>query len=184
MCEIFSLITAAVSVATTAATTAMGVISGIESSNNAKAQYNYQAELDKRNSIIAQNNADNLRQEGIEETRMKRIQTIQSIANQQVGMAANNIDVSTGTPLDIIEDTAAIGELEANTIRYKSEQNAQSYENQAYNYNQQASLDKINASNRDKQFIYNTTLAGMNSLNRTFGNSKRLNNKTSEYNPL
>ena len=48
-----------------------------------QAQYNYQAEVARNNAKIAQANADQQRQEGIEESRLQRIKTLQAIGKQQ-----------------------------------------------------------------------------------------------------
>lgn len=152
------------SVVATALSTTMGVISSVQQGKSAEAQYNYQAEINRRNAEKAQANADMKRQEGIEEARTQRIKTLQAIGSQQTAMAANGFDVSSGTNLDIIEDSAATGELDALTKQYNKETEAVAYENQADNFNNQANLDTFAGKNAYKAGITNAIGTGLNGL--------------------
>lgn len=153
-----------VSLVSAAASTAMGVVSGVQQANAAKAQMNYQADVNKRNAKIAQANADMKRQEGIEESRLQKIRNLQKVGAQQAAMAANGIDVSSGTALDVVEDTAAMGELDALTTRYNAETQAQAYERQANNLTNQANMDIISGQNAYKSGITGTIGSGFKGL--------------------
>ena len=157
-------VAAAVSIVSALASTAIGVTSAIQQSKSAQAQYNYQAQVDRRNAIIAQQNADQKRQEGIEEARLQRIKTLQAVGSQQAAMAANGIDISSGTALDVIGDTAAQGELDALTTMYNSETEARAYENQSNNFNNQANLDILSGQNAYKAGRLNAAAAGFGGL--------------------
>ncbi len=156
-----------VSLVSAAASTAMGVVSGVQQANAAKAQMNYQADVNKRNAKIAQANADMKRQEGIEESRLQKIRNLQKVGAQQAAMAANGIDVSSGTALDVVEDTAAMGELDALTTRYNAETQAQAYERQANNLTNQANMDIISGQNAYKSGITGTIGSGFKGLGDT-----------------
>lgn len=156
-----------VSLVSAAASTAMGVVSGVQQANAAKAQMNYQADVNKRNAKIAQANADMKRQEGIEESRLQKIRNLQKVGAQQAAMAANGIDVSSGTALDVVEDTAAMGELDALTTRYNAETQAQAYERQANNLTNQANMDIISGQNAYKAGITGAIGSGFKGLGDT-----------------
>lgn len=156
-----------VSLVSAAASTAMGVVSGVQQANAAKAQMNYQADVNKRNAKIAQANADMKRQEGIEESRLQKIRNLQKVGAQQAAMAANGIDVSSGTALDVVEDTAAMGELDALTTRYNAETQAQAYERQANNLTNQANMDIISGQNAYKSGITGAIGSGFKGLGDT-----------------
>lgn len=156
-----------VSLVSAAASTAMGVVSGVQQANAAKAQMNYQADVNKRNAKIAQANADMKRQEGIEESRLQKIRNLQKVGAQQAAMAANGIDVSSGTALDVVEDTAAMGELDALTTRYNAETQAQTYERQANNLTNQANMDIISGQNAYKSGITGAIGSGFKGLGDT-----------------
>ena len=148
--------------------TTMGVVSGIQNSNAQKAQADYQAEVARQNARIANQNASNERQEGIEEARLTRMKNLQKVASQQSSLAANNVDISSGTALDIVEDTATMGELDALNTRYNSETRANAYEQQANNYNNQAQLDAITGQNVYKSNVINALAKGFGGLSSDF----------------
>lgn len=152
------------SVVATAVSTTMGVVSSVQSGKAQKAQYEYQAAVDRKNAEIAQSNADMKRQEGIEEARTQRIKTLQAVGSQQAAMAANGFDATSGTNLDIIEDTSAQGELDALTKQYNKETEALSYETTANNYSNQANLDSMAGQNAYKTGMLNAIGTGFKGL--------------------
>jgi len=107
----------------------------------------YKAKVAKENAKIAQENAAQERQSGLEEARLQRLKTIQTIGAQQTAIAANGLDVTNGTALDIIEDSAQMGELDALMTQYNSERAAYNYEVDANNYLNQANLNLLEAKN-------------------------------------
>lgn len=151
------------------ASAAISVPASIQQGKNAQAMYDYQAKVAKKNAEIAQQNADQERQAGIEEARWQRIKTLQSIGAQQVAMAGNGIDITSGTALDTIEDTAQMGELDALMIQYNSERAAQNYEQQANNFNNQANLDVIAGKNAATAGTINGVAYGLNGLSKGLG---------------
>lgn len=168
-----SVISAATALVGTAASTAMGVTSSIQQGKAAEAQANYQAQVDRRNARIAQQNAEDKRQEGIEEARMTRLKTAQKVGLQQASLAANGVDVSEGTALDMIEDTSAMGELDALTTRYNYEKHALAFEEQANNFNNQANLDVFAGQNAYRSGMMNAVGTGLNGLGQAAGVSAK-----------
>lgn len=163
MCD-FGITAAVIGIVGTIASTTIGVVSSVQSANAQKAQYDYQAQVAKKNAEIAQNNADQKRQEGIEEARQQRMKTLRAIGSQQAAMAANGIDISSGTALDVVEDTAAMGELDALTTRYNYETHAVGFEQQANNFNNQASLDTFAGQNAYKSGMTSAIGSGIKGL--------------------
>ena len=143
------------------------VASTISTNNQINAQYEYDKKINERNARIAEMNAANERQIGIEEARKARIETNRKISNQLAMMAANGFDVTSGTALDTIDDTAQLGELDALKIKYDAEKSALSYENQENNYYLKNYLLKANKKN-DK---FSTSLDLINSGLSTFQNT-------------
>lgn len=158
---------AAVSVVSALASTAIGVTSAIQSSKAQEAQYNYQAQVARENAKIAEQNAATERQQGIEEARLQRIKTAQTIGSQKTAMAANGIDITQGTALDVIEDTATMGELDALQTRYNYERKALAYEATANNFSNQANLDVIAGQNTRTAGFYNAATTGLAGLSKT-----------------
>lgn len=144
-----------------------GVVSGVSAYQQGKSQqamYDYQSQVATNNAKIANNNAALERQEGIEESRLQRMKTIQAVGTQQAAMAANGLDITQGTPLDVIEDTSAMGELDALQVQYNSERKALAYEAQANNFTNQANLDSIAGQNAYSAGLMNGAAAGLNGL--------------------
>lgn len=164
---ISAIVTAVVGAIATAVSTTMGVVSSNQQAKAAKAQSEYQAKVAKRNAEVAQANADMKRQEGIEEARQTRMKNLQRIGAQQTAMAANGIDVSSGTALDVVADTAAQGELDALTNRYNAETQALAYERQANNFTNQSNLDLFAGQNAYKSGMANAVGTGLKGLAAT-----------------
>lgn len=190
MCVLSStlaLVTTIVGVISTAVSTAIGVTSSIQQGNSQQAMYNYQAQVAEKNAKIAEMNAAQERQSGLEEARLKRIKTLQNIGNQQVAMAGNGIDITQGTALDTIEDTAQFGELDALMTQYNAERAALNYEQQADNFINQANLDKIagtNAAKAGKISAIGYGVNGVADMAGGFGNLGKVSNKWTTYGKL
>ena len=153
-----------------AAGVAGGIVSGISSYQQGKAQqaqHNYQAQMDLQNKQIAENKAVSERQQGIEESRLQRLKVKSVVGQQQAAMAANGIDVSQGTAVDVIADTASLGELDALQTRYNYESRAINYEQQANNFANQANLDIISGENAMQAGRMNALASGLNTVSKT-----------------
>lgn len=123
----------------------------------AQAQANeYQAKVARNNAKIAEENAAQERQSGLEEARLQRLKTLQTIGSQKTAIAANGLDITNGTALDIIEDSAQMGELDALMTQYNAERTAYNYEVEAQNYYNQANLNLLEAQNAKKAGKWNT----------------------------
>lgn len=145
---------------------AIGAVSSYSQGKQQQAMYNYEAQVAEENAKIAQKNAATERQTGIEEARLQRMKTLQAIGSQKTAMAANNMDVTQGTSLDIIQDTAAMGELDALQIETNYERKALAYEQQASNYSNQANLDVISGRNAYKTGKINAVTEGLNGVSK------------------
>ena len=153
----------------TAASTALGTVSSYSQGKSQQAMYNYQAKVAEQNKKIANQNAAQERQTGIEEARLQRMKTLQTVGSQQAAMAANGMDVTQGTSLDIIEDTSAMGELDALQIQTNYERKALSYEQQANNFQNESNMDIIAGKNAYKSGVINAAATGLNGIGKTVG---------------
>lgn len=145
---------------------ATSAISANQQAKAQQAQYEYQAKVAEENARIAQNNAALERQQGIEEARLQRIKAAQAIGSQETAMAANGIDVTQGTALDVIEDTAAMGELDALQTRYNYERKALAYEAEGNNFKNQANLDIIAGQNAYSAGRINALASGLDGISK------------------
>ena len=123
--------------ASLALTAASGVMKFMGDRQAGAAQSNalrYQADVDRNNQIIQERLATDAIERGKEEERMHRIKIGQFKGQQINAFAKNGVTVDSGTPLDVLSDTAMIGELEALTIRNNAEREAYGYRVNAMNY--------------------------------------------------
>jgi len=75
----------------------------------------------------------------------KRLQTAQLEGRQKAAIAANGIDLSFGSPLDTIVDTAKMGEIDALNVRSNAYREAYGYKVQGTNQLASAKLDRMRA---------------------------------------
>ena len=162
-------IIAGTAAAVTIASAALGAVSSYSQGKSQQAMYNYQAQVAEQNKKIANQNAAQERQTGIEEARLQRMKTLQAVGSQQAAMAANGMDVTQGTSLDIIEDTSAMGELDALQIQTNYERKALAYEQQANNFQNEANMDRIAGQNAYKSGVMNAAATGLNGISKTVG---------------
>ena len=113
----------------------------------AKGQAEYQAGVAANNKIVADRAADDSIKRGAVEEERKR-QDIELLkGNQLAGFAGSGTDLSSGSALDVIGETAALGELDALSIRsnyaresYEKKVQGNNFQAQSllYNYQQQS----------------------------------------------
>jgi hypothetical protein len=87
-----------------------------------------QAELSDYNAAVADLQAEDAIARGADEEARFRTRVRGAIGAQRVGFAAGNIDVSTGSAVDVQADAAYLGELDALTIRTNAAREAWGYE--------------------------------------------------------
>ena len=168
MCVLtLSGIAAGITVATTVAGGALGVVSGIQQSKAQEAQANYQVQLQRENARIAKKKAQEEAQEGLNKERSQRIKNMQTLGAQKAKLASSGADINFGTSLDLLEDTAMGGELDALNIRYDTQKRVNQYNQNAIDFSNKA--DYLSASNKlNKQSRQTNALAGgINALYKT-----------------
>lgn len=110
----------------------------------------YQRQAEERNLALA----EDARKRGQTEEYRQRLRTRNVAADQRAGLAAAGVDLSIGSPIDLIGDTFELGELDALTVRNNAAREANQYDNAAWsnrvgasNYDTQAGLFQTQASN-------------------------------------
>lgn len=119
-----------------ATTLAGGIISGI----GAQRQDQAQADAANYNAAVARNAAIFAQQQGEVNAQANDRRTAAMVGRQRAAYAAGNLDVNSGSPLDIQSDTEQIGRLNSLTIRNNAARDA-------YGYQANANLDTAAASN-------------------------------------
>ena len=155
MCEPVTITLAVIAVAGIAAAS----YSTYQQAQTAKGQAKYQEGVANNNKIIADRAADDAIKRGAVEEERKR-QDIELLKGKQLaGFAGSGTDLSSGSALDVIGETAALGELDALTIR--SNYARESYEKrvQGMNFGAQSLLY-----NYQRQSINPATSAGLTAI--------------------
>jgi hypothetical protein len=114
---------AAVPIIALAAGGLMSAVGAINQGNSAKAAADYNAQ-------VAEQNAELSRQQGIEEERRTRIMAKKQLGDMRANYGASGITLE-GSPLDILEESAAAAELDALTVRHAGDSRAIGYRNEA-----------------------------------------------------
>jgi len=151
----------------TLAGAAVSTASAIQQGKAQEAQYKYQAKVAQENADIAQENASRERQQGIEESRLQRLKAAQNVANQSSAMASNGIDITQGTAVNLLDDTAMWGEMDALNTLANSESRARAYEQEANNFKNQSRLDYFASQNAYKAGQVNALSSGLNGISST-----------------
>lgn len=112
------------SLITTLLGTGLSAVGTLASANATAQAATYKAENDR---MLAE---DALKR-GHEEEDAQRRKTAALMGRQRAVMAAGNVDLGSGSPLAILGDTAALGELDAQTIKGNAKREATFYENSA-----------------------------------------------------
>jgi len=107
-------------------------------------QASYNAQVARNNAVIAGYAADDAQRRGdLEANRVQR-QTSQMVGSQRAGFAAKGLDISDGTPGDIIDQTNFFGKIDSDTARYNGRLEAYGKRVQAQNFNSSAGAAEYN----------------------------------------
>lgn len=109
----------------------VSVYGQIQAGKARKEQAYQEAEVARKNAVIAKQNAKEAREAGHREEARQRLKTSQLIGKQRAAIGANGVLVDSGSSLDVQLDTAMMGELDALTIRRNAERKAVNYERQS-----------------------------------------------------
>ncbi|NIF51403.1 hypothetical protein [Burkholderia sp. Ax-1724] len=138
---------AEISLAVTAAGAAASAYGAIKQGQAASAASDYQAQVARNNQIVSNAYAKQAQSDGENQVAAKQAQTSQMIGAERAAMAANGVDLDSGSALRIQGDTAKLGDVDAMTIRNNAARQAYGYQLQGLSYSQQAGLDEASASN-------------------------------------
>ena len=107
-----------------------------------RAEGAYEAAVAKDNQKLANAQAEQANAIGAREMEQQSWRTRALIGQQRAAIAANNLDPTLGTPLDILGETAAFGEIDQQNIRLNAAQEAWGRKVEATNYGNAAAMAK------------------------------------------
>lgn len=106
---------------------------------------NYNAGVAANNATIAQQNASLAGAQGAANAAIEQQRTRATVGGIKAAQAANNIDVNTGSAVDVRSSAAELGELNAITIRSNAAKTAYGFQTQSSSDTAQAQLDQQQA---------------------------------------
>lgn len=122
-----------VSIFSTVASSGMQAMGAIQQGKSAAAMAKYQQGVAQNAATVAKYKADDAIERGKLTEKRHRLQVAQLKGTQRAGYASRGIVIDQDTPLETLEDTAALGEMDALIIRNNAEREAWGYEVEASN---------------------------------------------------
>jgi len=148
---------------------AVSSISGsITESGAIKSKASYEAQQLEFNSKLADLNARSTERVGKENAQNYKTQIKQLIGSQRASMAAQGIDISSGSALDIQVETAELGALDALTIRNNAFREAAGYRIEAAGYTGQAEFTRVAGESNARNTLISGGLSAINQGFQTY----------------
>jgi hypothetical protein len=138
---------AAWSTAATVASTAMSLYNGMKQGESAQGMANYNAAVSRNNAQAAEWQAQDATKRGQEQAEANSRKVAMLKGSQTASMAAHGLDISEGTPVNILTDTDLLGEIDTNTIQQNASKEAWGHRAKAANASTQAGMYDMQANN-------------------------------------
>ena len=106
------------------------VVSSVAGAYTQIKQGEYARDVGKYNARVAENAAEEARRKGTEEEMTHREKVMQLLSRQRAALGAANVDIGSGSALQIQEETLAQGEADALRIRSNTESQVKSLRTQ------------------------------------------------------
>ncbi|MDX0262436.1 hypothetical protein GOC60_14735 [Sinorhizobium meliloti] len=129
--------------ALTIGSTLAGTAGSLKQAQAASSAAEYNAKVGEMNATLSERRAKDAIERGAKEEQRKRQEVARIMGQQTAAMAANGVDVSFGSPLDTLVDTAVLGELDALTIRQNTYRESYDYQVDAANKRAGATLSRM-----------------------------------------
>lgn len=145
---------------------AMGVMtaaSGMYAADASKKAAQYTADVAKQNADLDDFRADQAGQLGAIREEQHRAKVRQLAGTQRANLAANGVDLGSGTALDMVTETYTMGEADALTIRFNAMNEAWGFRTQAINERNGGRFAKMQGHNQATG-TYLSTAASIGSM--------------------
>lgn len=142
----------------------LGTLSSANAAKNSattnQIQLAFNSEVAKLNQQLNETNAQAALFSGQIEENAVRMRTAQLKGTQRARMAANGIDLSSDTPLEVMSSTDFMGKIDAQTVANNAVRAAFGYRTQGSNYALQAAMASASASTISPSSAFTNTLLG------------------------
>jgi len=126
---------------------------------SSQAQGQHQQGVAEYNARVAENEATQIRNEGVEQENIQRRKTAELQSKQRAQLASRNIDLTTGSALQLQEETAELGEVDALRIRSNTDDRVEANLSQADLTRREGAFAAYSANSSGKGF--GTILSGI-----------------------
>lgn len=114
----------------------------VQAGTSARQSARFNASVAENNAELSRRLAEDARRRGRIEEQRNRLQAARLKGRQAAALGAQGLDTSSGSPLDVLGDTAALGELDALQIRANAEREAFQHSLRQSDFLNQASLSR------------------------------------------
>lgn len=127
--------------------TGVSVVGAIMQGQQNQAMADYQSKVAENQATVAGYQAKEATRQGAIEEKQQRLRVAQIKGQQRTGFAGAGVTVDSGSSMDILADTAYLGEQDALTIRHNAAMKGWSLKAQAANYSAQSGMYSAQGSN-------------------------------------
>lgn len=152
----------------------------IRAANAAAAESEFKSAVATNNANIANTNANLALERGREDVADKRRETSQLIGLQRAQLAGAGFDVSGGSSIEILTDTAVLGDVDVLRIESDAKNRADNFNQQASNFQAEAGLGRFASKNQKRAGTISaagTLITGAARAGSTFSNLNALKKK-------
>jgi hypothetical protein len=169
--------------ALTVGSTLLGAAGQIQQGQATASAQRYNAHVQEMNATLADRRARDAIERGEVAEQKKRQQVAALRGQQTAAMAANGVDLSFGSPLDTLVDTAVLGELDALTIRTNAARESYDFKVGAVNQRAGASMSRAAADNAETGSYLNAAGTILGGAGRAYQGYKTGSYYTGTSNP-
>lgn len=120
----------------------------------------YQAQVAQNNALTARMAGERTVQAGLAQSAIQGLQAAATVGKIKAGQAANNIDVNTGSAVEVRADAAAAGKVNAETTLSNAQLQNWGYRATASNYEAEAGLQKASQGLQQSNANFYRSMAG------------------------
>lgn len=121
----------------------MGAAGAVQQGQAAASAGKYNQNIAEMNATLSERRAKDAMERGALAEQRKRQEVAKITGAQTAAMAANGVDLSFGSPLDTLVDTAVLGELDALTIRTNTNREAYDFRVDAVNKRASGQMERM-----------------------------------------
>ena len=169
-------VTAGVMIALTVASAATSAYAAKQQADATTAANEYNAKVARNNQELADQAAADAIKRGKVEAQLKQQETAALKGRQLTALAANGVDVGSGSAVDVTSNTDALGKFEELRIRSNAQREALGFQTEGMNYAAKAGLESYSAQSAQaagKTAVFSSLVGGASKVAGQWYNFKK-----------